>query len=345
MEVILRTKYFINYSFEDWNTLLLNFDSTINYTSWFLNYVEILNLSSEIQNHTFVLYDENVPIAIVPIYIEKINNIAQISMGQEPVYAPIFNKNISISNTKKYYGYLVKKITDLSVQNQCLLARFHCSPLLNYHFFPFVFLNSGYVEEIFYPDWYIFKSKFSFVLNLFNSKEHIYGQIRKGHRSNIRQTKKIAKLIVIDKSTFTKELFNQYATLYYKVKGDKRNIEAFNLDLIAIKSGLQFIMVCEYNNELIGAIAFHAYNNKARYNSSVQLYNNNIRIHPTHFLLWSGIEYLIDKGYELLEIGDQVLENDQFSVSLKEKNLSHFKAGWGCDLISNIKVQKEFKNV
>tara|TARA_B110000238_G_C16055354_1_gene407989 strand:- start:116 stop:1150 length:1035 start_codon:yes stop_codon:yes gene_type:complete len=339
----LKTKIFNNYSLIEWNDLLLNFDPTINYTSWFLNYVEVLNSTSEIQNHTFVVYDENVPISIVPLYIEKISGLSQISMGQEPVYAPIFNKNISIS--EKYHDYLLKKISDIALQNQCLLARFHASPLLNYHLYPFEYLNAGYVENIFYPDWYIFKSKFSFVLNLLNTKEHIFNRIRKGHRSNIRQTIKIANLIVIDKNTYTEELFSRYISLYYKVKGEKRNIDAFRLDSIAIKSDLQFIMICEYNNEFEGAIAFHTYNNKARYNSSVQLYNKNIRIHPTHFLLWSGIEYLQKKGYELLEIGDQVKENNQFSVSLKEKNLSHFKAGWGSDVISNIKVQKEFKNV
>jgi len=343
MDAKLKTKFFNNYSLIEWNDLLLNFDPTINYTSWFLNYVEILNSSSEIQNHTFVLYDENIPIAIVPLYIEKINSIFQISMGQEPIYAPIFNINILIS--QKYCDYLLKKISDIAFQNQCLLARFHASPLLNYHFYPLEYLNNGYVENIFYPDWYIFKSKFSFVLNLLNTKEHIFSRIRKGHRSNIRQTKKIANFIVIDDNTYTEDLFNRYISLYYKVKGDKRNIDAFKLDSISIKSGFQFIMICEHNNEFEGAIAFHTYNNKARYNSSVQLYNKSIRIHPTHFLLWSGIEYLQKKGYELLEIGDQVTQNDQFSVSIKEKNLSHFKAGWGCDLISNKKIQKDFKNV
>ena len=343
MEALFRTKNFIDYSIDDWSNLLVNFDSTINYTAWFLNYVEILNASSEIKNHTFVLYDENNPIAIVPLYVEKINNKLQISMGQEPIYAPIFNKNIS--NNGKYFKYLIEKIDDIAMKNRCLLARFHFSPLLNYHLLAIQYLKSGYVDDIFYPNWYIFKSKFCFVLNLANSKDALFKGIRKGHRSNIRQTKKIASLIVIDKNSFNEDVFNRYILLYYEVKGKKRSSAAFKLDSIAIKSGLQFVIICEYDNEFIGAIAFHIHNNKARYNSSVQLYNINLRIHPTHFLLWSGIEYLKDKNYEFLEIGEQVIENEKYIVSSKEKNLSHFKSGWGCDLISSIKIQKEFKNV
>jgi len=345
MKDLLTTKLFINYSQDDWNNLLLNFEPTINYTSWFLNYVETLNLSSNIKNHTFVLYEENSPIAIVPLYIEKINNKFQMSMGQEPIYAPIFIKNILASSCEKYMSHLIKKIDDLALKNQCLLARFHFSPLLENNFALKNYLTSGYFEHIPYPDWYIFKSTFSFVLNLNNEHKNIYNRIRKGHRSNIKQTKKIANLVLIDKHSYTTEDFKRYVSLYYEVKGNKRNIEAFKLDSVAIKSGFQFIMICEINNKFIGAIAFHAYNNKARYNSSVQLYNDNIRIHPTHFLLWSGIEYLKVKGYDLLEIGEQVLDNGQYVVSMKEKNLSHFKSGWGCDLISSTKIQKEFKNV
>jgi hypothetical protein len=345
MQSNLRIKRYINYSKDEWDRLLLNFKATINYTAWFLNYVEILNIASEIQNFTFVLYETHRPIAIVPLYVEKINGQFQISMGQEPVFAPIFNSNIVTSNISENIEYIVNQIDKVACINNCILARFNFSPLINYNFLPNEYFKYGYDENIFYPDWYIFKSNSSFVLNLANSKESIFNNIRKGHKSNIKQTQKIANLILLDEDSYNEELFNSYIDLYYKAKGNKRSADAFKLDSLAINSGLQFIMICEFQDKLIGAIAFHIYNNKARYNSSIQIYNNTLRIHPTHFLLWSGIEYLINKGYTLLEIGEQVIESEHNSASLKEKNLSHFKAGWGCDLISNNKIQKEFKNV
>jgi hypothetical protein len=345
MQSNLSIKKYINYSKVDWDSLLVNFDSTINYTAWFLDYVEVLNHSSEIKNFTFVLYEIDKPIAIVPLFLEKINGKLQISMGQEPVFAPIFHFNILISNNKKYIEYIINQIDKVATINNCILARFNFSPLVNYKFSHNEYFKFGYHEKILDPDWYIFKSNTSFILNLTNSKESIFNNIRKGHKSNIKQTQKIANLILLDEDSYNEEFFNSYIDLYYEAKGNKRSADAFKLDLIAINSGLQFIMICEFQNKLIGAIAFHTYNNKARYNSSIQIYNNTLRIHPTHFLLWSGIEYLINKGYTLLEIGEQVIESEHNSVSLKEKNLSHFKAGWGCDLISNNKIQKEFKNV
>ena len=345
MQSNLSIKKYINYSKVDWNSLLVNFDSTINYTAWFLDYVEVLNHSSEIKNFTFVLYEIDKPIAIVPLFLEKINGKLQISMGQEPVFAPIFHFNILISHNKKYIEYIINQIDKVATINNCILARFNFSPLINYKFSHNEYFKFGYHEKILDPDWYIFKSNTSFILNLTNSKESIFNNVRKGHRSNIKQTQKIANLILLDEDSYNEDLFNSYIDLYYEAKGNKRSAKAFKLDSLAINSGLQFIMICEFQNKLIGAIAFHIYNNKARYNSSIQIYNDTLRIHPTHFLLWSGIEYLINKGYTLLEIGEQVSESEHNIVSLKEKNLSHFKAGWGCDLISNNKIQKELKNV
>jgi hypothetical protein len=345
MKSDLKIKKYINYTKKDWEALLLNFDASINYTSWFLDYVEILNKSSEIKNFTFVVYQEDCPVAITPLYLENINGKIQISMGQEPVFVPIFSLKATTLNVTNYIEFIINQINIIANLHNCILARFIFSPLIDYSFSSNDYFKFGYDDNINYPDWYIFKSNTSFILDINNSKDYIFKNIRKGHKSNIRQTQKIANLVVLDQESFNEDIFNEYVSLYFKVKGDRRSLAAFKLDSLAIKSGLQFIVLCLFNDEFIGAIAFHTYNDKARYNSSFQLYNNTLKIYPTHFLLWSGIEYLIKKGYKLLEIGEQVIETKTNIASLKDINLSHFKAGWGCDLKSNDKVQKEFNNV
>ena len=138
---------------------------------------------------------------------------------------------------------------------------------------------------------------------------------------------------------------NNGQNLYYKVKGEKRSSKAFKLDSMAVKTGFQTIMLCEYKNELVGAIALHTFNSKARYNSSVQLHDICKGVYPTHYLLWSAVIYLSDREFDLFEIGEQVVESELYEVTEKEKNLSHFKAGWGGELIPWIKMQKDFINV
>ena len=158
MKSKFRIKRFARYTEVDWDKLLLNFDSTINYTFWFLNYVGVLNHSSDIKNFTFVLYESDEPIAIVPLYLEKINCKLQISMGQEPVFAPIFNSSISSLNISKYFEYVINQIDKVAVNNNCILARFSFSPLINYNYLSNEYSKYGYYENISYPDWYIYKS-------------------------------------------------------------------------------------------------------------------------------------------------------------------------------------------
>ena len=177
---------------------------------------------------------------------------------------------------------------------------------------------------------------------LINPKKLLFNNVRKGHKSNINRSQKLLILYVLDKHTYSQDLFNRYVNLYYQIKGNLRNARAFKLDSVAVKSGFKTIMLCEYKNELVGAIALHTYNDKARYNSSVVKHNEFKGIYPTHFLLWSAIMYLKDNKFELFEIGEQVVESELYEVTEKEKNLSHFKAGWGADLVPWIKVQKNY---
>jgi len=342
----LSISLFKDFSAKKWDDKLLeNFDSTVNYTAWFLSYIEVLNVKSSIKNLSFVVLNGDVSIAIVPLYVEKIDNQWQMSMGQEPIYAPIFNKNVSNNVILEYYEYIVAEIDRIALQYQCVLARFHYSPLLHTKNSHNYFTEFGYKKDILYPNWYIYKSNHSYVIDLGNTKALLLKQIRKGHRSNISQTKKNAKLIILDSYSFDQNLFNRYVKLYYQAKGIRRSAEAFKLDSVAIKTGFEIIMLCEYNDELVGAVALHTYNNKARYNSSVQLYDIDKGIYPNHFLLGAAIDYLKENGFELFEIGEQVTQSDLYQVSEKEKNLSHFKAGWGGDLIPWMKAQKEFNHV
>jgi hypothetical protein len=334
---------FKEYSFSEWDNLLYFFDGTINYTSWFINYIEILNSSFVIENLTFALFKDNKIIAIVPLYVEKIDGKNQISMGQEPIYAPIFNVNLSHDSLSQYYKYIVTEIERFALQYKCTLARFHYSPLLYKKDNNNYFIEFEYKEIILYPEWYIFKSNFSYIINLNMKRELLLKQIRKGHRANISSTKKFTNLLILDKDSYNQELFNRYLALYYQVKGvGARSIEAFKLDSVAIKSGFEAIMLCEYKGKLIGAIAIHLFNKKAKYNSSAQLYHVDKGIYPNHFLLFSAINYLKEKKVVLFEIGEQVSPSEMYQLSKKEKNLSHFKAGWGGDLKPYMKAQKEF---
>ena len=126
----LRINSFKDFSVEEWTKLLREFDATVNYTSWFLNYIEVLNVKTSITNLTFTVFRGDIAIAIVPLYVEKINNDWQISMGQEPIYAPIFSFDALSDDIFGYYEYIIVEVEKIAKKYNCSLARFHYSPLL-----------------------------------------------------------------------------------------------------------------------------------------------------------------------------------------------------------------------
>ena len=341
----LTTDSFNNLSFDEWSRILNYFNATINYTSWFLKYIELLNAESKIKNYTFVLFQKDTPIAIVPLYVEFIEDNWQISMGQEPVFAPVFNKNIEKLELNKYYDFLLSEVDNLAKFFKCKLARFQYSPLLNnkpnYNYYE----NFGYIEDITYPDWYIFKAKYSYIIDLIGSIDELYKGVRKSNKPHINKTRRETKCLILDKSNFSQSLFDSYVDLYYSVKGHRRSLSAFSFDAIAIQEGFEVLIMCEYKNKLVGAVALHTYNKKARYNSSIQDPKIDKLIFPNHFLLWQSILYLHKKEFKLFEIGEQVIANNFVKVSEKEKNLSHFKAGWGGVLVPWLKIQKNYEYV
>lgn len=334
--------YFNDFSSSEWDSLVDHFDVTINYTSWFLNYIEILNAESRIKNFSFLVYLNDIPVSIAPLYIEYIENNWQISMGQEPVFAAVFSKSVNKLNFTHLIEYIMAEVERFVRKFNCRLARFQYSPLLNGNFSQNYYEDFGFNEDIIYPDWYIFKAKKSLVIDLNLDIADLYSAVRKSNKPHINKTRRKTENFILDKFNFDQTLFDKYIDLYLDVKGNKRSIAAFNLDAEAVKCGLEVIILCQYHDSLVGAIALHTYKKKARYNSSVQDPNISRLVYPNHFLLWEAIVYLKDHSFNKFEIGEQIIDGDNVKISNKEKNLAHFKSGWGGDSVQWLKVQKKY---
>ena len=232
----LSIKSFENYPSSKWDKLITDFDVTINYTAWFISYIEVLNSNNNIKNLSFLLLEDDEIVAIVPLYVEEINGKCQISMGQEPIYAPIVRTDADASSSLVYCKFILNEIEDISRKFKCTLARFHFSPLLTENMIPNFFIEFGYKEDIQHPDWYIFKSKNSYIINLNNEENDLYSEVRKSNKPHINRTRKETDLVILDGNNFDQSIFDQYIQFYYAVKGNKRSQSAFELDKSAIKT-------------------------------------------------------------------------------------------------------------
>jgi hypothetical protein len=337
----LNIKAYENIENKIWDNCALDFDGNINYTSWMINYHTIYNKSKEIKNFSFVLYNsDEVALAIVPLYIEKINSNYQISVGEGTISSPLFNQLLSQKDIISLYGYILEYIDTLSIEHNCILARFQI-PSLNMQTINYYKLF-GYKEQILNPDWYIYKCDYSYIIALEDKAiSDIRSNIRNSFKSLINKTKNGTNLIILDKNNTDREIFDKYVDTHYEIKGNTRTKEAFEEDYKAVCNGLETILICEYENVYIGVVVLYTFNKKAVYNSAMQRYDYD-KLYPNHFLMWESIEYLHNNEYEYFLNGEQVVENLDYEVSEKEKNISYFKTAWGGELYPWFQAQKVY---
>ena len=334
-------KKFRDCSFEEWNRYLEYFDYSVNYTFWFINYLEVLNLRFKIINETYLILNyenKSEPLAIVPLYIETIDKHNQISTGNEPIFGPILSKYLQKKDSKIIKSIIFSQFENFFIEFGCKSLKVQFSPFLKINFLTDDFLKNNFKIGISFPDWYTNKCDQVFILNLNKTKEKLFKSIRKGHRANIKRTSQKSKIIILDQDNQSESLFKEYVDLYLEIKGNLRSMKAFENDYNAIKGGFEIIFMCLYENNIVGAIAVHKSKRFARYNSSFQRYQEDI--FPNHFLIWNAICYLKDRGVEQFEVGEKINSNLGKKIAVKEQNLSHFKAGWGGDLAPWIKFEK-----
>jgi len=345
-KIKFETKELKDFSEEQWETILLSFNSSIQYTYWYLNYVEILNEHNCIENYSYLIYKDSLPLAIVPLYTERVDSAFQFSIGQETIPAPLFSKHLNSDEIiNSVYISLIKKMELIAIEKKCRLARFYYPIIpkekaaINY------FRRFNFSKEIKFPNWYIFKANHSIILNLEKEIDVLFSGVRNRYKSYVNKTLNKTQIEILDSSNFNDDLFNEFKNFYYQIKGNKRSNNAFKLDLDAIKKGLEIVLICKYHEKIIGAIAIHCFNGISRYNSSLRLANCNEKIYPIHGLIWKAITYLKDRGFCTFEIGEYI-EKNAYSKDIDKKfiGISEFKSGWGGNLYPINRAQKKYND-
>jgi len=331
-----------NFETTQWDKKVIEFDGDINYTSWMIQYNLIYNKHFLAKNFSGVIINkDNEIIALLLLFLENIEGQFQFSIGQNMIQAPLLNKKLKQKEKISLFDFINTYIDNLAKDNSCNLARFQITPFNQYDINYYSLF--GYTETICYPDWYIFKCPFIYLLNLKEELTYLRSNIRKSFKSLINKTEKNSNLIILDKNNPDKKVFDKYVQTHYELKGKTRSIEAFEEDYKAICDGLETVLICEQQDIFVGIIVLYTYNKKAIYNSAMQRYDIE-NLYPNHYLMWSAIEYLHKEDkYDTFLIGEQIVENNLYSISKKEKNLSFFKQAWGGNLYPWFKAQKVYR--
>ena len=329
MEIIMEIIPLSNELYETWDNFCTQSDyAWFWHTTDWLEYIIHLRPELKSQQKSFMVLNNNIPVAICPLILDTISDdgkkINLLSFDRSNGSLPALQNGLSSNQTKKIlktvFNYIDKIALELDVQ--CCLLKF--SPLI-----------PSYFKE----KQYNYLMKFGFIdttlntqiLDLSKDANNILNEMRKGHRYDIRRGEKVFNVTIFDKNSITKEIFDHYRILHHKTAGRvTRALITFEMMYKWILEGKAILCGASYNDEFVGFAFINIYKNGAYYSSASDDPDVNISVPFSHIIQWKVINWLKENRFQTYEIGLQQF-NAQLSdiASKKDKSISFFKRGFG----------------
>lgn len=298
---------------KDWNEVL---SKSSNISSFHLKsmvdyYVEYF----QGENLSFVLYENNQAVGILPLFINKNNKSWQITGDGVQLIQPLFINDIA----KKTQKRLEKKIIEVveKISNQLGIKTIQ---LFNAN----VQLSSWYLLWLNRAD----KSFVSYQLaiNLNNSLDSVKLGFRKSYKPLVSKALNKWSISVCTKDLY--ENFDKFRLLHLEVAGkETRSIESWSIQQQQIVNNEAFLVMVKDKGVLIGAGFFNYTKDIGMY--SVGVYKRELFDEPIgHGVQMKAIEVLKEKGCHTYYIGQKVTELDVIKPTKKELSIAHFKEGF-----------------
>lgn len=173
------------------------------------------------------------------------------------------------------------------------------------------------------------------------SDELMLSDMRKVFRQNISWGSRHLDCHIIDAKTLTEESFQHFEKFHMMVSGRRtRSHESWLEQMRMVQTGENFLISSYLNDELVGMSLFAASGMRAYY--SVGVYNRDLFKFPlSHYPIWLGIQHSRNLGCKEISMGESmycdVLDSLGNFPTEKECNISHFKRGFGGDIISSLR--------
>jgi hypothetical protein len=192
---------------------------------------------------------------------------------------------------------------------------------------------------------------FTSLVNLKQSQEMLWSNLRKSFKSLINKESKKVTLKFYHGSAADVYLFDHWISLYSSAirRGNKQlSPKAIASMHDAIKKNMGFIVLAYEDEKLLGAILFNHSNNIAYYSAAAN--SDDIEASTNryigHLLMWEGIKKLKESKCSELEIGPLDFENQLYcNNDTKLLNITNFKLGFGGEVVSVLNFTKTFKEI
>jgi hypothetical protein len=211
---------------------------------------------------------------------------------------------------------------------------------INFRVKPSSSIISSEVLKVLLLRGYCSQLSFTSLLNLNQTKEELWSNIRKSFKSLINKEEKKVKVEIYDALSTDKVLFDSWISLYSNaIKRGNKELTTQAIDSMqdAIKNNMGFIISAYEHEKLLGAIVFNYFDGSAYYSAAANVddIESNKERYIGHLLMWEGIKKLKEIGCTELEIGPLEFENQLYCQNdSKLQNITNFKVGFGGNIIS-----------
>ncbi|MEC9381784.1 MAG: hypothetical protein VX984_01725 [Thermodesulfobacteriota bacterium] len=312
------SKDFNNLSFdlENWNEVLkdssdvsvFHLESSIEY---YVAYYKGINIS-------FLLYENNTPLAVFPLFAYKDNNQWIMSTNGEGIIGPLFVQETPKKLRKRLEKQIVEILYIISNKLKIEKARF---------FEPNLILSSWYLLwlENNYKDFL----KYQLAIDLRKSIEDIRLGFRKSYKPLVNKALKEWEIEVCDKDN--DKIFEEFRLLHLEAAGkETRTRDSWDIQKEQIKNKEAFLVTVRDEGELIGAGFFNYTKDMGMY--SVAAYKRELFDRPIgHAVQMLAIEKLKELGCKTYYLGQKATSGISTD---KEISISYFKEGFAGHIVA-----------
>ncbi len=302
----------------DWQRVLsLSENASTEYLTSTIYYHTAYLVTAE--NHSFVIYENQVPVAIWPLTLYKRDNIVTLQSSCKNIIPPLFVEGTSKKIIKKIYQqcFQLLKSFSLNSQNNIALSYSPIDDILWQRIF------SPVIKEINYQQYLI--------ADISGQITEIKKMFRKSYRSLINKGEKLWNAQL--HTTMSDNLLNQFRAFHIKTSGkDTRPLTTWKIQQAMVNDGEAFcITLHDKDDYLVGIALFNLSPLQASY--SVGVYERSLFDLPLgHVIQFKAIEYMKALGITRYFLGNRHHFFEKNTPTEKENSIGFFKEGFSNEI-------------
>ena len=307
-----------------WNKFSDTNKTPISYSIAWLDFCKKILRENFVKDLSFVVFEGNEPLSIVPLIMENGSYGKQFSVKNGYLLrAPAFAPGMPNRLRKKVEKTVFLCIEESAQKDGVCLHRALIDPMFiiddmrRYNYLlQFDYLNSSILTN---------------VIDLQLPRDVLWANLRKSYRPLINGEMKKYESLTLDSQSISIESFSELKKLYLLASGRQIYDDSeWSMLYEMIKEGQGMLALARLDNEAIGACLFNHLNGKAYYSFSANDPQYEKKYFISHLLIWKAIEYYLERKFKFLELGWQFYRGQlPESPSDKEISISHFKNGFG----------------